>query len=61
MFEKNNNPYQVRILVIEDDNELAFSLREVLIEEGFEVDVANNGKEGIRLQSAEPYSLIITE
>jgi DNA-binding response OmpR family regulator len=61
MFEKNNNPYQVRILVIEDDIELAFSLREVLIEEGFEVDVANNGKEGIRLQSAEPYNLIITD
>jgi DNA-binding response OmpR family regulator len=50
-----------RLLIIDDDWELGFSLRELLIEEGFEVDVASNGKEGIRYHSADPYDLIITD
>ncbi len=50
-----------RILIVEDDHELAFSLREILVEEGYEVDVASDGREGIRLQGLSPYDLIITD
>ncbi len=37
-----------RILVIEDDSRLSRTLRNVLITNGFEVDVANSGAEGIQ-------------
>ena len=61
MFDLTNSQMNKRILIIEDDHELAFSLREVLVEEGYEVDVANDGREGISLQGQNPYNLIITD
>jgi DNA-binding response OmpR family regulator len=61
MFDTTSNAPQKRILVIDDDHELAFSLREILINEGFNADVAGNGREGIHLHNASPYDLIITD
>ncbi len=61
MFETNNTISRKRILIIDDDEELVESLREVLLDEGYEIDVAWNGREGIRLQGKSPYNLIITD
>jgi DNA-binding response OmpR family regulator len=61
MFETNNTKSQIRILIIDDDEELVESLKEVLVHEGYDVDFAWNGREGIRLQGINPYNLIITD
>jgi DNA-binding response OmpR family regulator len=61
MFDKISNTTPKRILVIDDDHELAFSIKEVLENEDFKVDVAGDGREGIRLQNNLPYDLIITD
>ncbi|NHB69077.1 response regulator [Bacteroidales bacterium M08MB] len=61
MFDTTNIQMQQRILIIDDDRELAQSIREILVEEGFRVDMASNGREGIRLQNTMPYELIITD
>ncbi len=61
MFELTKLEIMKRILIVEDDHELAFSLRDILIEEGYEVDVAGDGREGIRLQGQHPYDLIVTD
>jgi DNA-binding response OmpR family regulator len=51
-----------RVLIIDDDNNLAQTLKDILQEEGFSiVDLACNGKEGILLHKQMPYSLIITD
>lgn len=39
----------MRILIVEDETSIANFLREGLEEEGFAVDVSNNGKEGLQL------------
>ncbi|MBP6722607.1 MAG: response regulator, partial [Bacteroidia bacterium] len=39
----------MRILIVEDDPTIANFLREGLAEEGFAVDVADNGKAGLAL------------
>lgn len=61
MFDTTNIQMQQRILIIDDDRELAQSIREILVDEGFRVDMASNGREGIRLQNTMPYELIITD
>ncbi len=61
MFELTSTSSKRRILIIDDDRELAMSVQEILVDEGFEVDTACNGREGIRLHNATPYELIITD
>jgi CheY-like chemotaxis protein len=50
-----------RVLVIDDDPEITESLREYIEAEGYEVDVAHNGKQGMVMQRKKPYELIITD
>lgn len=57
----NFNAKKPRILVIDDDVELAESLKELLNVKGFQVDVAYNGSEGIYLHKQSPYEMIITD
>ena len=52
---------KMRILIIDDDEELVETLKEVLVDEGYDVEVAWNGREGIRLQGINPYNVIITD
>jgi DNA-binding response OmpR family regulator len=61
MEEANFNLKKHRILVIDDDVDLALSLKELLILEGALVDVAYNGNEGIFQHIQLPYDLIITD
>jgi len=51
----------MRILVIEDEKELAHLIRRGLTEEGYAVDVAYNGEEGESFAESVPYDLIILD
>jgi signal transduction histidine kinase len=50
-----------QILVIDDEERLARSLAELLREEGYMVDAAVGGEEGLHLLREKPYQLIITD
>jgi signal transduction histidine kinase len=54
-------PVSRQILVIDDEERLARSLTELLREEGYEVDAAVGGEEGLRLLREKSYHLIITD
>lgn len=51
----------MRILTVEDDNDLSEALATTLQEEGFAVDVANDGQEGNFLCQNEAYDLVILD
>ena len=50
-----------RILLIEDDFSLAASLQKVLRAEGYEVEVAHRGDEGLHLAEQHAFDVIITD
>jgi DNA-binding response OmpR family regulator len=50
-----------RIVVIDDDEAMRDVLIEVLEREGFEVNVANNGDDGLRLLRENSADLVITD
>lgn len=50
-----------RILVLEDDDQLARSYKEYLSEEGYQVDCAQEVEEAQALLAHVPYSLVITD
>jgi two-component system, OmpR family, response regulator len=51
----------VRVLVVEDEKRLAAGLRNGLEAEGFAVDVALNGTDGLWLATEEPYDAIVLD
>ena len=51
----------MRILVVEDDKDLARQLRNALSGAGYAVDVAHDGEEGHFLGDTEPYDVIILD
>jgi two-component system OmpR family response regulator len=51
----------MRILVVEDVVKLANVLRRGLTEEGYAVDVANNGQDGVWLATENPYDAIVLD
>ena len=51
-----------RILVVEDDDDIRDTLREVLIAEGYEVDIAKDGLDAYRkLQAGEHATLVLLD
>ena len=56
--EHSNKP---RILLVDDEAELRSPLSRVLENEGYAVDAAENGREGLNLALAQPYSLLILD
>ncbi len=50
-----------RILLIEDDQDFRWMLSEMLKREGYEVQTADNGDEGVRLLEEGSFDLIITD
>ena len=50
-----------RILVVDDEESLAFLIRRVLELEGYEVLTASNGKEALELLRREHVDLVITD
>src|SRR5262245_22252544 len=51
----------MRILVVEDEHRLAAVLRQGLTEQGYAVDSAHDGEEGLELAELEPYDLVILD
>src|SRR3989344_4719255 len=52
---------RVRILIVEDEKDLAENIKKGLTEEGFAVDVALDGEEGKYMIQNEPYDLVILD
>lgn len=50
-----------RILIIEDDRDIAEIERDFLIINGMQADIAEDGIKGIELEKKEPYSLILLD
>jgi two-component system, OmpR family, response regulator len=51
----------VRVLVIEDDNDVATFIRNGLTQAGYNVDHAANGKDGLFLATTESYDVLIVD
>lgn len=52
---------QTKILIIDDDQELCRLLKKYMETEGYEADVAHNGRDGLRLIEKRDYHLIILD
>ena len=50
-----------RLLIIDDERGIRNTLREILADEGHEVDVAENGKQGLEMAQAKAYDLIFSD
>ena len=51
----------MKILVVEDEKKVASFIKRGLEEEGFNVDVAHDGEEGLFMAETNPYSLILMD
>jgi DNA-binding response OmpR family regulator len=51
----------VRIMIIEDDEEMRSLLKDFFEEEGFETDSAGNGADALRKLSKDHFDLVITD
>ncbi len=51
----------MKVLLVEDDPDIATFMRHGLEEESYTVDIANNGVDGLALANAEHYDLIILD
>jgi len=51
----------MRLLLVEDDKKIALFIKKGLKEEGFAVDHAEDGEDGLHLASNEPYDLAIID
>lgn len=52
---------QARILVVDDEADVADLIREILSRDGFDVDHANSGEAGLRLIRERAYALVLTD
>ena len=50
-----------RILIIDDESMVRFSLRRILEGVGYEIAEAENGREGVAMQTASNFDLILTD
>ena len=51
----------MKILIIDDERSIRNSLKEILSDEGYDVDVAENGPEGCAMVEKEKYSVIFCD
>jgi DNA-binding response OmpR family regulator len=51
----------MRILVIDDDDQMRVLLRQVMEWAGYEVVEAEDGREGMQIQRSQPVDLVITD
>lgn len=52
---------KAKVIIIEDDEEILGSLKEILRSEGYEVDAVTNGEEGIEKCRAESFDLALLD
>ena len=50
-----------KLLIIDDERGIRNTLREILADEGYEVDVAENGKQGLEMAQEKAYDLIFSD
>ena len=50
-----------KLLIIDDERGIRNTLREILADEGYEVEVAENGKQGLEMAQTKAYDLIFTD
>jgi len=50
-----------KLLIIDDERGIRNTLREILADEGHEVEVAENGKQGLQMAQAKAYDLIFSD
>ena len=50
-----------RLLIIDDERGIRNTLKEILTDEGYEVNVAENGKQGLEMAQAKAYDLIFSD
>ena len=50
-----------KLLIIDDERGIRNTLREILADEGYEVEVAENGKQGLEMAQAKAYDLIFSD
>ena len=50
-----------RILIIDDETNILLMLKKMLERAGYEIDLASNGEEGLRLFRSAPSDLVITD
>jgi len=55
------NPGKHRILVVDDEITVCKSIRQVLVREDCEVDMAQSGEEALRKETEEPYDVMIVD
>lgn len=51
----------MKILIIDDERSIRNSLKEILVDEGYDVDVAENGAQGCQIVDKEKYSVIFCD
>ena len=51
----------MKILIIDDERSIRNSLKEILVDEGYDVDVAENGVQGCQMVDKEKYSVIFCD
>ena len=51
----------MKILIIDDERSIRNSLKEILADEGYEVDVAENGAQGCEMADKEKYNIIFCD
>ena len=51
----------MRILIVEDDEEMRSLLKDILEEEGYEADSVSNGSDAVQKLLNEPFDIIITD
>ena len=51
----------MKILVIDDERSIRNSLKEILADEGYDVDVAENGLQGCEMADKEKYRVIFCD
>ncbi|NMG06002.1 response regulator [Brasilonema sp. UFV-L1] len=61
MFSSKAKPQAKRILVVDDTQDNLSLLEAILMEEGYEVDVANNGKLALAKIEASPPDLVLLD
>lgn len=50
-----------KILIIDDERGIRNTLREILADEGYDAEVAENGKQGLQMASQQAYDLIFSD
>ena len=53
--------FMSKLLIIDDERGIRNTLREILSDEGHDVDVAENGKQGLEMACAKSYDLIFSD